>query len=85
MFGLRRLVKNDYAVPDWVLVSIASVPQPAWPQLQLSSMVFLASAQYWLQYLLSLVRGQVQDGWAHFCGLSAIRPPAGGVARGGPK
>jgi hypothetical protein len=40
----------------------ASAPQPAWPQLQESSVIPAASSQEVLQYLLSLVRGQTQAG-----------------------
>src|ERR1700722_14682688 len=44
----------------------SSRAQPAWPQLQESSIVPLASLQYWLQYLLFSGTEQVQAGWAHF-------------------
>jgi hypothetical protein len=40
----------------------ASMAQPAWPQLQEISMVFPASLQYWLQYLLPAWAVQVQAG-----------------------
>jgi hypothetical protein len=47
--------------------------QPGWPQLHDSSIVLFASAQYWLQYLLSAVLLQLQLGCAHLSfGLSGI-------------
>jgi hypothetical protein len=48
------------------MVGQAFMLQPGWPQLQPISVVLPADSQYWLQYLLSGLGGQVQLGCAHF-------------------
>jgi len=59
----------------------ASRLQPACPQLHESSMVSLASSQYWLQYFLPSATSQVQAGCAHcfFRGIRTSRNSGGGT------
>ena len=49
--------------------------QPAWRQLQESSMVPPASSQYWLQYFLSFPTRQLHAGCSQFFNSSCMRRP----------
>jgi hypothetical protein len=62
--------RSNYAADRCSLMA-----QPAWRQLQESSMVAPASSQYWLQYFLSFPTRQLHAGCSHFFNSSCMRRP----------
>ena len=71
-----RVVSNTSFMINYAAVRCSLMAQPAWRQLQESSMVSLASSQYWLQYFMPLATRQLHAGCSHFfVSLCMRRPP----------
>jgi hypothetical protein len=70
-----RVVSNTSFMINYAAVRCSLMAQPAWRQLQESSMVSLASSQYWLQYFVPLATRQLHAGCSHFFVSSCMRKP----------